>query len=270
MLLFDNETVHFEYSKRKLAACKNLLSGNSYKLLKEVIQVISNKAERSAFDCTQVPVNENSRLPNPFTVQYIGYLSRYSNNLLGFSEPQSILLPNSIEVFDRLYFKYVDLHQSSKADSHPLKLIESVMQRHINIDMFYGVNVEIDHDYIPGLVAPVKVDFSGRNEVDVYAQVIDMNQNSARIAVHVNAFAQLLQACNENDKTVQNFLIATEPDRKMAKQFDIWQQLRESRKFNYLDLKESERLIEYAQQHNVKPLTRKMMTGIDEADVAPF
>lgn len=98
--------------------------------------------------------------------------------------------------------------------------------------------------------------FAGQGE-DVYAQTVDMEAGVHTVSSHINAFVQLKTTYAENKIFLKDFIIAEEPERQnFPKQHDIWKQLRDSNILNYLDLSESEKLISYAKEHGVIPLSK--------------
>ncbi len=258
LLLFNEDEVIFNYSNSKLNVSKELLSDSSFKILKDTIKIIS-KTFNDTFNVYSlkkgIKIFNNKNFDNLFTFEYIEYLSRYSNNLIGFSAPKTINLPIGPDAYNNLFYKFVDISQAERAPKERVKPIEIVRERHKEILNFYNVNNEISHNYVPNLIAPVKIDFSGKNDIDVYVQTLDMEQPSHHIAYHINAFGQLKAAYAENNMHMKDFLLCEEPSKHLKKQHDIWLQIRTTGKFNYLDISDSQKIIEYAIIHDVKPLT---------------
>jgi len=268
LLLFNENEVIFNYSSNKLDISKELVSDTSYKILKDVIKVIDNKFEDTftLYSAKKgIKIFSNKDFENVFSSQYIEYLSRYSNNLIGFTPPKSINLDVNLDVFDSLFCKFVDLSQAEKLPKEKSKPLEIIRERHKEILHYYNVNNEISHNYVPNLIAPVKIDFSGKNEVDVYAQTLDMEQPHHHIAYHINAFGQLKSAYLDNNKPMKDFILSKEPPKSLKKQHDIWEQLRNTKKFNCIDISESQKIMDYAIEHEVKPLVANYFNAIDPA-----
>jgi hypothetical protein len=255
--LFDKNEVIFNYSSNKLNVSKELLTDNSYKILKDIVKIIEDKFEdtfglysaRKGFK-----IFKSKNFDNIFTSEYIDYLSRYSNNIIGFSAPRSINLEVNADVFDNLFCKFVDVTQAEKVDKTRIKPIEFIKEKHREIVRYYNVGNEVSHNYIPNLITPVKIDFSGQNDIDVYAQTLDMETPYNHISSHVNAFGQLKTAYADIGKPMQDFILCQEPPKHLKKQHDIWAQLRSTSKFNVVDISESQRIIDYAIEHGVRPL----------------
>lgn len=102
LLLLNAEEVYFNYSLKKLKVSKWLLSAASFKTLKELLKNLEHKMEPveiQAFDGAEVEIFKNSvkNRFSDFTPSYVSYLNRYSNNLIGFSEPKDIYIDLSCQ-----------------------------------------------------------------------------------------------------------------------------------------------------------------------------
>src|ERR1035437_5395041 len=81
-LLMDDNTVFFEYSKNKLLVAKSLLSDSAYKILKDTLNNIQEKAVKEHLK--EKPADLGFDKINTFNKEYIAYLSRYNNSILSF------------------------------------------------------------------------------------------------------------------------------------------------------------------------------------------
>lgn len=253
-LLIGEGKVFFNFSKNKLSAVKGLIPDSSFKLLRDSLRniestvLIENTKEQS-----QLLITESLK-KNSFSIEHINYLSRYNNNILSLSGPKKIDLLPTEEIFFKLFKKFID---DSETVTPEIKYnnIESFkaenkvqLSKHFNIDREFTVNE------IPNLIAPVRVDLLGRNEIPVYVQAVDLD----RIVYHIeNDLAQLAflkLAFEELNQNAKGFVLTREPDKKEQKQHDIWKQLRSNKQFEYIDLSEPEKVLQYAEAHNVIPL----------------
>jgi hypothetical protein len=261
LLLFDTDEVYFSFSKNKLQISRELLSGSSYKILKEILENIERKVETDNLkqsDKKKFKIYKNRVSDNTFSTSYISYLSKYSNNVISFTNPKEIYLEINNQNFSSLFRKYVDDIIEFAEVTPRLKPVEYIKNQFgEKIKEHYDFNNEVTHEQVQNLIAPVRIDFAGRNEIDVYAQTVDMEAGPATVANHINAFVQLKTTYQKNNVQMQDFFIAKEPARELfPKQHDMWNQLRNSDILNYLDLSESEAIITYAEQHGVVPITR--------------
>lgn len=261
LLLFDVDQVYFSYSKNKLSAARTLLSNSSFKILKDTLENIERKIEAdntNYSDKRGFKIFKNKVFENTFSASYISYLSRYSNNVIAFTNPKEIYLEINNDNFKSLFKKYVDNIIEFTEPIQKVKPFELIKTQYGDkIKEHYDINQEATPDKVPNLITPVRVDFTGRNEIDVYAQTVDMEASFQTVTSHINAFVQLKTTYLENEVPMHDFLIAKEPEKqKFPKQHDIWRQLKNSSVLNYLDLSESEELIRYAEKHGVVPLSK--------------
>jgi hypothetical protein len=203
-------------------------------------------------------IYKNNITDNIFTAAYISYLSRYSNNILSFTTPKDIYLETNDQNFSSLFKKYVDeIIEAIEAPSK-LKPVDYIKAQFGNrIKEYYDFNKEITHERIQNLITPVRIDFAGTNEIDVYVQTVDMEGGYGSVANSINAFVQLKATYSKNEIPMKDFIIAKEPVKEeYPRQHDMWSQLRTSKILNYLDLSEGEQIITYAEQHGVVPLSK--------------
>ncbi|MGN6603348.1 MAG: hypothetical protein ACTHK8_12925 [Ginsengibacter sp.] len=261
LLLFDESEIYFSYSRNKINACKSLLPASSFKMVKDVLESIENKIDSDNAKYSEkrgFKIFQNKIFDNTFSASYVSYLSRYSNNLIGFTSPKEIYLALNRQNFEKLFTTYVDEVIEFAEAPRKIKLVEEITDRYGNrLKEHYDINREVTPDKVKNLITPVRVDFTGRNEVDVYAQTVDMEATPGTVTNNINAFVQLKTSYIKNGVPVQDFVIAKEPDeKKYPTQHNIWQQLRHSNILNYLDLSESEAIVRYAEEHGVVPISR--------------
>lgn len=261
LLLFDNNEVFFSYSRKKLNASKYLLSNSSFKILKDILENIERKIEADNSNYSKkrgFKIFQNKIFDNIFSSSYISYLSRYSNNVISFTNPKEIHLDISSGNFKKLYIKYVDdiiEYTETVAKAKPVEVIKT--QYGNKIKEHYDIQKEVTPEIVPNLINTVRVDFIGRNGIDVYAQTVDMEASPSSVSNHINAFVQLKSTYEENNLPIKDFIIAEEPEKqKFPKQHNIWKQLRTSNVLNYLDLSQSEEIIRYAEENGVVPLSK--------------
>lgn len=263
LLLFNENEVYFSLSKNKVHACKALISPASYKILKEVAENIESTIDKNKLthsDLKDDKIYIGCVADNVFSPSYISYLSKYSNNVISYTSPKEIYLEINVDNFTTLFKKYVDEINETKEFVTRIKPIEYIkLQFGDKIKEYYDFNKEITHERVQNLITPVRVDFAGRNEIDVYVQTVDMEGSYVSVANSINAFVQLKTTYNKNNTQMQDFIIAKEPAKEQyPKQHDMWNQLRTSKILNYLDLSESEQIITYAEEHNVIPISKSI------------
>ncbi|MCL4416455.1 MAG: hypothetical protein M1365_07140 [Actinobacteria bacterium] len=117
-MLVGQDNVNFRFSKNKIAVVKELMSQPAVKYLKDTLKQISSTAfqENEKFKGLYAG---SEGLNKSFSLSYLEYLSRYSNNLLIFSKPKTIELQSSDDLFESLFKKYVDEYAFIEAIFEP-------------------------------------------------------------------------------------------------------------------------------------------------------
>jgi hypothetical protein len=261
LLLFDSEKIYFSYSKNKLELSKDLLSPSSYKILRDIIRNIENKISSDDSNYSEkrgFKIFKNKIFDNTFSPTYINYLSKYSNNIVSFSNPKEISIELTSDNFRILFKKYIDNIIEIKETAHKIKPIEVIKNRFGNkISEHYDIDKKITHGEVENLITPMRIDFIGSNGIDVYVQTVDMEAPIPSVSNEINSFLQLKSIYKNNNVPIQDFIISKEPPKTLKQQHDIWEQLRNSPLFNHLDLSESEAIIQYAEKHGVIPFSKK-------------
>ncbi|MES2655905.1 MAG: hypothetical protein V4620_09975 [Bacteroidota bacterium] len=251
LLLMGDEGVHFNYSTNKMAAVRTILHENDYKLFKDYVQMVVAKVSEIGKQKQQISLDKNYSVINE---PYINYLSRYNNNLLSFTPTKSIDVPSTDDIFIKLFHKFIDNIDQSKPIEQK-RTFEAFRRKNEQIlKSHYTIEKEIYNKELPGLIAPVKVDLIGMNEIPVYAQSIEMDRNVYHIENDIAKLLFLRDAFGKKFKHRTEFIVSSEPQKTQVKQHAIWKNLRTSHEFTYLDESEAGKIIEYAEQHGVKPL----------------
>lgn len=115
IMLDDQGTIRYRFSQEKLNRAKKLFSDEAFKLIKSFLSSIDEK------------LTDKDRLIGnsaDFNIDYLSYLSKYSNNLVGFTNPQVIDINLTQDNFDKLYSKYVFKEEGEV--SHELMAISPV------------------------------------------------------------------------------------------------------------------------------------------------
>ncbi|WEK36021.1 MAG: hypothetical protein P0Y53_00785 [Candidatus Pseudobacter hemicellulosilyticus] len=260
LLLFNEDQVYFAFSKNKQKAARKLVHLSANKMLNDILVNIEQKLEGESSENAQkrgFKIFKKRMFESTFSASYISYLSKYSNNTVSFSSPKSINLDISFQNFEKLFERYVDELINEVEENERLKPFDIIQNRFgAKIIQHFDVNKMITPDTVPNLISNVKVEFAGKNEIDVFAQTIDMESNYQTVTNHINSFLQLKTTYLSNNISMKDFLVASEPDKlRYAKQHEVWNQLRDSNLVNYLDVSESQIIIDYAEEHKVRPLS---------------
>ena len=257
-LLIGKGKVFFNFSKNKLDSAKGLMNESVFRMLKDSLRNIEKTAidenKKAGVTGNQMPIS-SMFVNNTFTEEYLFYLSKYNNNILSFSKPKSIEVVANDETFSILFRKFID--ESSFVVEPILKTNVFDNYKSVNrprLSNHFNIDKEVTSDNIQYLLAPVKLDLIGQNEIPVYAQGVDLD----RQVYHIEAdLAQLLlidKAYDTQQITTKGFIISREPSKKGIKQHNIWLQLRSNKIYEYVDFSEFEKIISYATLHGVRPI----------------
>jgi hypothetical protein len=160
-------------------------------------------------------------------------------------------MPVNATLFDFLYKKYVDSVGIIQKKVKPVKQIKE--EFYPSVKDYYNTDVQVTPQQIKGLPLSVNIDVVGKNEIEVFAQIIDFERPVYNITQDVGELNLLMGAFDDGKS--KNFLIGDEPNKEIyPKSHDAWADLRNWNKLECFPLDEIERLKDYAVKHGVKPL----------------
>lgn len=256
LLLMGDNDVFFEYSKNKLNSAKTLLSENAHSLLKDGLKNIkvTVNAQQSANKGYHLSFEKKS----PLSESYIEYLSRYNNNILGFTSPKEIELEVNSSIFSSLYKKFID-NSIVKEEEAFLPAAKSFIENnHDILSRHFNIDEEITFKEVPNLIVPVTVSLIGQNEVATFVQSLNLEKRTDKLSNDISEILFLQKAFSTSQKESVAIAITQEPDKKLfPKQHEIWQQLRNTKDILNYDISEAEKVIEYAEKHNVLPFLKE-------------
>ena len=257
----NEKQFHFAYSKFKLAVVKELLSKPAYDLLTLNLRNIHRTVTTAIADTDLETNTLNLELATDkasLKESYFGYLSRYSNNLLAFTPPASISVEASSENFETLFSKFVDeRHFLEKDREVEIDIVQKtrttlrpLIKERVNWDF------EITKQYVPKLILPsVHMDFVGKNEIMVSGQAVDFDKKSYFLKNDISKHIVLLDAMKQANKNSTSFVLGKEPNKKEhPKNHHIWKNVVAENRIEFVDADEYERITEYMETHDVKPL----------------
>lgn len=253
MLMVSGEDVFFNYSGSKLSVIKKLVSKNTYNAARHYLKLVERSVERkNTTNESQgdLGLQEDIDLNGLFSEHYIDYLSRYSNNLVSFSKPKYLELEANEEIFRKLFIKLIDesAFESREKKESQIETFKKIFLPAVK--PFFNIEREIDSSNFKGLYTPVKVDLLGKNENEVFAQTIDFEKRSQSVEFYIGTLLQINKAL----PNAKQFVIGYEPNKDLTTNFQIWNNIRQSNDFEYVDISEANKIKEYAKMHDVKPL----------------
>lgn len=251
-LFIGNEnTCKFQFSLEKLSVIKGLFSDSAFNMLKvslKSLQKLSAECETDFLDTFK----GSSTLKE----QYFSYLSKYSNNLITYSQPKGIDVDLNQSVFDKLFEKFIyELPILNESSIKPIERIKKRLTK--SLEGRVNFNAHIDNTKIPGLIVPTKVWFIGKNEVQVTGEARDFSgQRPDIIEQQINAHLFLIDKIKDtpSGKNGHFFLIGDEPPKDFIDNHKLWQAVKESSTLDLVPTNEIERVETYMEQHGVTPL----------------
>lgn len=252
LMLVGQDHVNFRFSKNKIAVVRELISQSAVKYLKDTLKQISLTVFRENEKLKGL-YGGSDGLNQSFSLSYLEYLSRYSNNLLIFSKPKTIELQSSEDLFESLFKKYVDEYAFIEAISEPRSFDSNRAAFFNDVHPYFNIEQEVTPEIVPGLMMPVKVDLIGKNEMPVYAQIIDLERQN----YHIQNDLAVLFMLNKALVKAKGYHVSSEPDKKLfPHQHDTWKSIKDWNDSEYVDLAEVDKIQEYANSHGVVPLIR--------------
>lgn len=259
LLLTNNEgEMFFAYSKDKLAAAKHLMNDAARQLLREGVRNITLAMDKEKLSRrNQLRGLEGA---SPFGADYIAYLSRYNNNILSFSQPKEIDLPCDALSFKHLYALYVDNIASVENPVQESRIERFLATHEQRLERHFNRNRQITAGDVKSLIVPVKVDAVGVNKRPVIVQFLDLNRRLNDIKYELGQVLLLEEAFEEQNRRPKTFLVTEVPAQALPEQEAIWKQLLAHKKFDSIPVTEAEKVLQYAEEHNVLPLLQEQAT----------
>jgi hypothetical protein len=252
LLLVGNDSVHFHFSKNKMAVIRELIPQTAWKFVKDTLRQISETTINQNEDLKGIYAGKQSP-DKVFSLSYLEYLGKYNNNLVAFTSPKVIELDADEKLFQILFKKYIDEYAFIEKVTEPRAFDNLKREFFSKVQNHFNVEQEVSNKEIPGLIIPVKVDLIGKNNRPVFAHAIDLEHNNYHIQNDLAILFMLTKVLNDGI----GFHISAEPDQiEFPQQHDTWKILREFKETKYVDLSEAEIIKDYAIKHDVEPFIK--------------
>lgn len=249
LLLSDGKKSLYSFSTNRLSLVKGLVTKYQYWFIRDYLksfQTIIEKVEKKAL--LQMELDE---LKEALMVSepYINYMSIYGQNVITATSPERIDIDVNQGNFNKLFIKFIDKQEPSRS-----RFKKSIMQ---TTDVFservkdhFTADKELSVKDFPKLDLPVTVDLFGKNEQFIIAQFVDLERQINFIKTDLYDLEHIYQMIEKK----MIFLVSQEPDKKsFPQQHHLWQQTQKDSKYVYTDIKEVDRIHEYAKDHGVVP-----------------
>ena len=255
LLCVTPEDSFFHFSETKFSIVSKLLTINGRKLALSALRGIDEQINDSKV-LRDIFTNEKVEVLNVVAEPYIGYLSRYNNNLVQFSKPVTIDLAIDYAVFKTLFKKYIYAEEVFetiiKPKTRSFTAIRNQFRRAASV--YANTNFNVTEKIIKDLGAPVNVDVFGKNGAFVTGQSLDFSKNTLNLQSEITSFFYLTEHTLKVDKDSKSFVLGDEPSKKEKENHKLWQNVCSAKIVELVPINESERIIEYMRKKEVAPV----------------
>lgn len=256
IVVADQSGVFVKVSENKIKTAHTLLSENSALVDFIIKQIVHRAIEANKLIAeNKTLLFENNHL---FNSEYFGYLSRYSNNLIQFTEPIALFDAITLENNEKLFCLFVDsdLQTESKLnDSNETVFIEKIENNLLSrVKERVHTNISFDDKIIPSLYFRFEMDCIGLNGVFTGAKSLYFNKTEKTIHTQVSDYITLITEIEKKyNKEVDNnfYLIADEPERN-TKEHLLWEKVRSLNKIKLITSDDTDIVAEYIEKSDSK------------------
>jgi len=256
LVMSNGEEHFFKYSHQKLQAIKGLLNNESYLILKTYLKSLEkeiNITEENNNNLFSIDIASKAKWVNH---SYISYLSKYSNNLLQFSEPKFIDVSLSNAIYRRVFEKYIfEYDDEIFVDNLPNVYQNIRTKLYPKISGKVNIDRTLTSNDFSNLFAPVEVNFIGVNGVPVAGQVFDFDKRHYNLENDITRFISLTKAIElSGQKDGKYFVLGREPQTNSTdKNHMMWSQIRDAKFLDFVDIDEIGIVEEYIDNNHVTP-----------------
>ncbi len=248
----DGYTSFFKFSQEKLNAIRGVIQDENYWFAKKYFQSIAHDlsiANEQSIDFERTTFSQER-----YSERYFSYLSRYANNLIQFSRPQQIDVSCDFENFEKVYGKYIYAYTVESKVTHDFDALRNVKEKlYPIINKNVNLDKEITNNDFEDLIVSVKVNFIGVNGMPVTGQTMNFEKLHHHLENDISRYIALTKAIEVNDKKGKYFVIGREPSAKGSVNHILWNDLRKSTLFDFVDISETEKVSNYILTNGVRP-----------------
>ena len=255
VLVSNGSKNYFKFSSDKLSAFKGILNSERYGLVKSYLKSIDKEiVSDNIVDSNKLFIKRDFK-NDWINESYLVYLSRYSNNIIQFSEPKTIDVDLNDNTFKRIFEKYI-FKFSNDTNVEPEFNVYSIVKKQLFPKIQEKVNIEktLTSDDFENLFAPIDIDFIGVNGIPVAGQTIDFEKSHYYLENDVTRFVSLTKAIElEGDSRGKYFVLGREPQKRVNKNHLLWEHIRDTEFLEFVDISEVGIIEDYIQKNNVRP-----------------
>ncbi len=256
LIMFNGERHFFKYSAPKLQAIKGLIANESITILKTYFKILEKEINNNSDTVDELFDVDVSLKANWINSSYMSYLSKYSNNLIQFSEAKTIDIPLNTSNFKRVFEKYVFQYDEVVEVDDSISVYEKIkVKLYPNIVGKVNVDRTITPADFKNLIAPVEINFIGLNGAPVVGKAIDFEKQHYNLENDVTRFVALTKALElDKHKNGKYFVLGREPHKNHNERNHLmWEQIRDSDFLEFVDIEEVGIVEDYINKNNVVP-----------------
>jgi hypothetical protein len=253
MIMSNGEKSLFRFSNNKLGIIKNLIPPQNYTFLKTYFKNLDGELNYDFENNLELDLRRETT-NQWINEKYFGYLSRYSNNLIQFSQPKSIEISLNSEDFEKLFHKYIFEKDDESTAYRPNDFLHLVKTKlYSKIEAKVNIDAVVNPDDFKELIAPVNVNFIGKNGQIVAGQAIDFAKKFYNLENDLTRFISFTKAVDFEKGKGHYFLVGEEPNKGDIKNHNIWKHIFESKMVDYVGVDEIDKIQKYIDSHGVTP-----------------
>lgn len=254
MVMFNSQEHFYNFSNEKLSVIRNLMDSERFNLIKKYL--LSIEKDLNIDNTINNKLFSNRDLKNNWISEsYISYLSKYSNNIVQFSQPKSIDVKFNRDNFVKLFEKYIhkfEVIEETKAEINIYTRIKKNLFPRIESNV--NIEISLNSENFENLFAPIEVDFLGMNCVPLAGQTIDFEKKHYYLENDITRFVSLTKAIElEGNTKGKYYILGREPQRNIDKNHLLWEHIRDSDFLEFVDIDEYGIVEDYIKVNNVKP-----------------
>lgn len=244
-LLFKKDNkIQYKFSQEKLKRIKDIL-GDKFDSAKFTLESFKKEIK----SISQNP--ENDLRVDLYSIDSIKSKLKHLTNLVAFSDPVIIDIDFNKENFNRLYSKFIYENEEELKENtfeSNIKSFKKSLNDKVNIDFSQYEMITKNNDEIP--LYPSKIDTLGKNDIYMIGQSINFNKGSNYISADFLKLSKFSQSLYKP----KCFIIGEEPEKSNKQSHSIWKLINDSIDFDFTPINETEKIIEYIKEHEVKPI----------------
>jgi hypothetical protein len=249
LLLSNGNDSIFRCSDNRLSIVLKILDNDSKRFIKNYIKSIDSVINKIDIndDSSNIFYNEGKNVI--VNEPYIEYLSRYSRNVINFSKPTPIDVELADKVYDNLFAKFIAEEIASEKPEERI-IISAKKSFFPKAEKYFSIEKEFIANKQTKLLLPAKIDLFGKNGEIVMGQFFDLEKSANNIKSDFFDYNQIAKLHKHSTK----FFVSFEPAKdNFPQQHYFWSEIRKQKGYTYVDISETDSIIEYARENNVIP-----------------